>query len=144
MWITSMWPLKLFLYGIGSLIGHSTMVYHSAAYPLCTKSHLAFSVLLSLQLHKHRKPKDTVCERWTENCCFIGPSRLERREKDCSRVLAQDLIALQYCSYLLMSVIAFNSSLYIIRRICSLVLQSPLPSIGTEDRSSQLQVTLII
>lgn len=77
-------------------------------------------------------------------CCFIGLSHLVRREKDCSRVLAQDLIALQYCSYLLMSVIAFNSSLDIIRRICSLVLQSPLPSIGTEDRSSQLQVTLII
>lgn len=31
--------------------------------------------------------------------------------------------------FILMSVIAFNSSLDIIRRICSLVLQSPLPSI---------------
>lgn len=74
MWITSMWPLKLFLYGIGSLAGHSPMVYHSAAYPLCSKSHLAFSVLLSLQLHKHRKPKDTVCEQWIGKLLFYRTS----------------------------------------------------------------------
>lgn len=80
-----MWLLKLILYVIGRLTGHSLMVYHSAAYPLYPKSHLTLTVVFSLTTNTWEFKGYGA---WMINKTFSFS------EKDYGGILAQDMGAL--------------------------------------------------